>query len=296
MKSLILLSICAALFTMTAHSQVLKTSRTDVAISHDDNNEVSAKITQSALPPLTAVSALKFSGLSMVNKVGRNLDVDTATVPEDIWETGGVYPGFPDTLGETIQCFSASASDTAAGTGARTITLVGLDADYAVQSESFTLNGTTPVTGTKIFVRAHTARVTSAGSGAVNAGIITCRHSTTTANVFLTIPLGFNQSNCSAYTIPAGYVGYIVKMHGQVRGGSTGAVDGSLWVRNFGEVFRGRRPFVISNASDYVMEIPGALTLPQKSDVIVRASLATSNNLEVVFGYDLLLIKNGIIP
>jgi hypothetical protein len=43
---------------------------------------------------------------------------------------------------------SSSASDTSAGTGARTVLITGLNANYAVISESVTMNGQTAVTTT----------------------------------------------------------------------------------------------------------------------------------------------------
>lgn len=78
-----------------------------------------------------------FRGISIVNISGLNSDVDFGSVPEDIWEGGGVYTGFPSSA-ETIEVFSGSANDSSAGTGARTALLLGLDTNYNEISETIT--------------------------------------------------------------------------------------------------------------------------------------------------------------
>lgn len=240
----------------------------------------------------TGIAGGLFTGYSIVNKFGTNSDIDTGTVPEDIWEVGGTYTGFPDGSPETIQVFSDSANDAAAGTGARTVTLIGLNGDWSVLSETVTLNGVTPVATVGQFRRVHTAQVVTAGSGGVNAGTITFRHSTTTANVFLSIVPGRNQSNCSAYTVPAGFTAYMRRMQGNIRGNTTAAVDGYIWTRSFGGVFRSRRPFTMTNTTPLKDDIYGGLVFTEKADIVLRINLATANNTPVSGGYDLLLVKN----
>lgn len=237
------------------------------------------------------LAASRAQGMSIVNKFGRNSDVDSGTVPEDIWEGGGVYTGWA-AAAETLQVFSSSAADTSAGTGARTLRIMGLDANYAVQNETVTLNGTTPVTTTGTFIRVHSASVQTAGSGGVNAGILTVRQSTTTTNIFLALEVGLNQSNSSAYTIPAGQTGYMRKIHGAIRGSTASALDGGIWTRSFGGVFRQRRPFVISHGTQFIDEIYGGLVFTEKSDIILRISSSSGSNLDVVAGYDLILVDN----
>lgn len=237
------------------------------------------------------VAASRAQGMSIVNKFGRNTDVDSGTVPEDIWEGGGVYTGWA-TAAETLQVFSSSAADASAGTGARTLRIMGLDANYVAQNETVTLNGTTPVTTTNTFIRVHSASVQSAGSGGVNAGTLTVRQSTTTTNIFLLLQIGVNQSNSSAYTIPAGQTGYMRKLHGSIRGGTSSALDAGIWTRSFGGVFRQRRPFVIAYGTQFIDEIYGGLVFTEKSDIILRITASNGNNLDVVGGYDLLLVDN----
>jgi hypothetical protein len=241
------------------------------------------------------IAAGRFTGYSVVNKYGTNSDIDTASVPEDVWEAGGVYTGFPSSA-ENIEILSSSAADASAGTGARTVRVMGLDADFNSLSETITLNGTTPAASVGQFIRVHTATVLSAGSGGVNAGTITVRQATTEANVFLNLNPGRNQSNCSAYTVPAGYTAYMRSLHMAIRGtaqaNTPAAIEGNIWTRAFGGVFRSRRPFVVSSNYRLYDAIYGGIPFTEKSDIVLRVTASSGDNVSVAGGYDLLLVKN----
>lgn len=67
---------------------------------------------------------------------------------------------------------SSSAADAAAGTGARTIDVYGLDKDFILLKETVTLNGQTKVTTVGSFRRVFEIVVATAGTGNANAGDI----------------------------------------------------------------------------------------------------------------------------
>ena len=66
------------------------------------------------------------SNMLPINKFGRNADIDVGT--EDIWGAGGTW--VEPTAATTVAVVSSSASDASAGTGARTITVNGLNGSY----------------------------------------------------------------------------------------------------------------------------------------------------------------------
>lgn len=264
----------------------LLTSNLNSTIQQDADAIVARTISEEV-----AIAQGLFQNYSIVNKFGYNSSISTGTTPEDIWEGGGVYTGFA-TDAETVQVLSSSAADAAAGTGARTIRVTGLDANYNVQQETITLNGTTPVNGLLNFIRVHTATIITAGSSGVNAGAITVRQTTTTANVFLSIVIGRNQSNCSAYTIPAGYTAYMRSLHIACGKPANVVLDGNIWTRNFGGVFRSRRPFFVSDNYRLSDAIYGGLVFTEKSDIVLRINTCSANNTAVNGGYDLILVKN----
>lgn len=235
----------------------------------------------------------KFAGYTVVNKFGRNPDVDAGSLPEDIWGGDGAYTGFPDSALETISVFSDSVDDAAAGTGARTIRITGLDSDYNVVTADVILNGTTPVATIQTFRRAHTAQVLTAGSAGVNAGTLTFRHTTTTANVFLMMSPGRNQTNNSAYTVPAGKTAFMRRLTSQIQGNVVAVIDAFIWTRAFGSVFRQRRPFTVSNNVIWVDEIYGGVPFTEKSDIVIRAAVSSASNVVMAAGYDLILVDNA---
>ena len=102
-----------------------------------------------------------------------------------------------------VDIISSSAADTAAGTGARTLRLVGLDASYKLQTEDIALNGQTAVTSVLSYLRLLGAENQTVGSGGVNAGDIhivktgtsawTAGVPNTVTSALLKIPIGFGR-------------------------------------------------------------------------------------------------------
>lgn len=89
-----------------------------------------------------------------------------------------------------------------ADTGARTVTVSGLDANWAEQEVTITMNGTTPTTVTaETFIRIHELEVATAGTSLTNEGVITASISGT--NIIRTYA-EHSTSESGRYTVPAG--------------------------------------------------------------------------------------------
>lgn len=254
----------------------------------------------SSVAPLPVCSAMaqvamgNVAGHKYVNVYGRNFDIDTASVPEDLWNGGGAYTGFPTTgSAETLSVVSSSASDAAAGTGARTVKITGLDSSYAEITETITLNGTTPVTTTATFWRVLTAEVLTAGSGNFNAGTITANHSTTTANIFFVMPIDRNRSNIAVYTVPVGYTAVLRDFGVWIRSANTAVyADGEIWVRKYGAAPQLRHPWTANNTTPMGLSFVGGIVLPEKTDIAIRVASASANNMDIVGAFDLELIAD----
>jgi len=100
---------------------------------------------------------------------GRNAAV--GTTPETIWESGAAYT-WPAAAAVLEITSSDNVADNAAGTGALTVTLEGLDANYLEITETVTMDGQTNADTTLAFLRVNRMFVATAGSGLTNAGDI----------------------------------------------------------------------------------------------------------------------------
>lgn len=223
-------------------------------------------------------------------KFGFNPDVDDSL--ETVWAEGGLYSYLSSA--SVLKVSSSSANDTSAGTGARTVQLFGLDADYNEINETVTLSGQTAVNTTNSFLRINRMVVRSAGSGGTNAGVIYAGTGTVTsgvpANKYATIAVGDNQTLMALWTVPAGYTAYLLQKDvtlATTQNNKYATVR--LMVRPDGEVFQTRDKHVLdNNVLHQKYDIP--LKLEEKTDIEVRcvgdssgADIAISASLDIVY-------------
>lgn len=232
------------------------------------------------------------NGRQLIQKFGRNPDVDTATVPEDVWHGGGVYTGFPSER-ELVEVVSSSAADALAGTGCQTVKIVGLDSNFDQQNEIVTLNGTTAVDSTKIYSRLNRAYCITAGSGTVNAGVITIRHTTTTANVFATIQVGIGQTEVACYTVPRGYTGVMLRGHYDMFDTVANRATVAFSVKFANGTTRIVREHSVSTEAPHDLHPIGGFIFPAKTDGCGRVMAVDNNNGSVNFSFDMVLVKTG---
>jgi hypothetical protein len=108
-------------------------------------------------------------GRTTWNKFGFNNDVD-AGAAEVVASFGGAFNIM--TTADTLDVVSTSANDAAAGTGAISILIDGIDENFLRQTEVVALNGVTPVTTINQWLGVNRAVVLSSGSSQYNEGDI----------------------------------------------------------------------------------------------------------------------------
>ncbi|MHB1097921.1 MAG: hypothetical protein ACYCZR_00070 [Burkholderiales bacterium] len=225
----------------------------------------------------------------MIDVVFRNPDVDTVTVPETVWPLGGLVA--LRATAAVVEVVSSDAADAAAGTGARTVRIDGLDADYVEVSETLTLNGTTPVVGAVEFLRINFATVITAGTGKVNAGNITLRDSGagTTRSY---IGAGRGRAEVGVFTVPAGHkvVATDWVVSSQLSTGQTGA-DFEFWatkngVRSISWALTG------TGVSSVYPTVPHPFE--EKTDIeVIVSRVAANDTLVTLHGRGLLIGPNA---
>jgi hypothetical protein len=228
---------------------------------------------------------------SLVTIAGYNSDVDTSW--ELITPVGNL--SFPAAaLQMTVS--SADADDTSAGTGARTVLITGLDANYAVISETLTMNGQTAVTTTNSFLRINAMLVTTAGTSLANEGIIYIGSGTVTsgvpATIYNVIAAGFNNATSSQYTIPAGYTGYLVvaRIGLAQDAGTTLITARTRFVGTNGIALTG--PVIVTNNGISTIDFPYPIAIAEKTRIQGEAIGGAVDNEAAGF-FELILIKNA---
>jgi hypothetical protein len=225
------------------------------------------------------------TGHISVNKFGRNPDIDIGT--EDIWGTGGTWVA--PTSATTVAVVSSSASDTSAGTGARTLTIEGLDGSYNQISETLTLNGTTPVNTANSYFIVHRILVATVGSGGINAGTITTAWTGGGTPTGPSITIGKGQTQFCIYQVPSGYTGYVRTFGGGVQGGTL--LDLELFIKPFGGAFNLKQSLPFTSSGNAIREFDYPLKVLEKG-IIKCVGTATANNTDVEAYFDLVIIAN----
>lgn len=226
-----------------------------------------------------------------IRKFGRNLDIDTGSLPETIWTGGGVYP-WPQDPEEPVwdlEIVSDSTSDREGASGGRLTELTGLDENWLEKKVEIFLNGTTPVALPGQWRRFHRARVLEAGSNGSNVGTITIREESTLVTYGEILP-DQGSTEMAIFTIPADKEGYFLEVRsGVVRSSGAPLATVSLFIRD-NRILRPAWALAseFSAGSTSAPAIPRYL--PPLTDIDARVSFVSDNNVSVTFEFDLFLV------
>ncbi|MCP3681211.1 MAG: hypothetical protein GY861_00840 [bacterium] len=230
-----------------------------------------------------------FPEYSVVEKFGENPDIDTGSVPEDIWSHGGVY-----TFSTIADIDSMSSSDV---DDDQTIYIQGLDENWELVTQTKALNGQTTVTLDTPLIRCF-RMWNSSGTDLegdvyiyINGASVTDGVPTVSSEVRAEITLGAGQTEMAIYTIPVGYNGYFYGGYVSLSRQGTFSADFTSRLRLFNGVFRvvSRIACVGQGNSSWVYKYPIPLALPEKTDILLRCEDVTDNNTGVSGGFTVLL-------
>jgi hypothetical protein len=224
----------------------------------------------------------KISGFSHIDKFGRNPSAAASTL-ETIWDATGLYVYL--TAAVSLNISSDDAADDSAGTGARTVEVVGLDSNFDDLTETVTLNGTADVATSASYLRVFRMIVRTAGSSGSNTGAITAnRAAVTHAQINATI----NQTLMAIYTVPANKTACIMS-----RTYSSGKNDDAEYhfvVRPENEVFQRKKDdHLFQQTVHIVHETP--IVVQEKSDIELQV-ISGVGSTELHGAFEILLSDN----
>lgn len=227
-------------------------------------------------------STMGFAQTQRFTMEGLNTSISATTA--DVWSAGGAI-SFPASATTTL-LVSSSANDTAAGTGARTVRVTGLDANFKPIVEIATLNGTSNVTLANSYLRINLVEVVTAGSGLSNAGTISIKQGST---VYRQIPIAANVSQAAVFTTSnINRAWQIRAVRCGIVNGVTGSATFIIWTRKSGGLWFRRWSTAIYGTSyaGQAINLSVPIDLSVGEDVRLEAT-TTAASTSVVGGIDI---------
>lgn len=243
--------------------------------------------------PGLAIAASLVRDVISVNKFGANRDIGTGDVPEAIWELGGVYPY--QSTAQSLEVLGGANDVLTTGTGAWTVEVQGLDANWTEQVATVSLNAANPIALSGTWLRVFRAKVVTAGSTHANVDNIIVRIAgggTTLAQIMATL----GQTTMALYTVLAGKTAYLSKFDVSVLFGTGGGAQGDV-------ALFARDNAIVDAAFQIKIELGGKsgeagrtfttpLRFTEKTDIEARVLDVSSNGASVTAEFDLVLLDN----
>jgi len=238
--------------------------------------------------PLLVIADKQLRGASHINKFGHNTCIAGCT-QEDIWDNGSTYI-YP-TQARIHDLTSASCNDTACGTGARTIRVMGLDECYNEIEEDVTMAGTCASPTQKKYLRIYRMYVLTAGSNEGSVGKISATAQVDGTVSAVILEDNGNQTHMAIYTVPNGKTGYITQIYGSIGRKQSASYSLDLKIRPLGGVFNTN--FTIdgnsTGNSKVIYEPKPYIIVPAKSDIKISADSSLAG-ADMTAGFDVILL------
>lgn len=230
-------------------------------------------------------------GYTRVALLGHNPDIGSG-LAEDVWEGGGNYPLL--TAASQLEVVSTSAADTAAGTGARTVLVSGLDANWLPISETVTLNGTTPVTTVNSYLRVNLFTTVTSGSGKVNAGDLTLRV-VAAGSVQSVARAGYGFGRQAVYTVADNTSLFCGSFQFSVFTPNNTTFSAVFGIQQVSGVGNSRIPieFQVTSAVPYLHLTQFGLTFAARTSVILRVTTTGQASTNVTANAECMLVATG---
>lgn len=219
-----------------------------------------------------------------------------SALAEDVWE--GAAASYPWMLANTsLEAVSDNANDTAAGTGAQSLTASGIDiAGAVVSSGAVPLNGTTAVALPGNFYRINAASVgmlTPVSGKQTNLGTITIRDAGG-GTVRAVIPPRKRSAQQAVFTVPAGFMASVRQVDSMLlraSGGATRRADFSTWFRFPNSISGYPREFQCYDGQPTFIRAEAGIPLGPMTDFAVPCIFSSTNGIKVSANFEGILYK-----
>ena len=243
----------------------------------------------------------KIPGWFGVHKFGKNPDLGASST-EDIWAVGGTIVFSSQPVRVRVAA-GGNAQDDPLGSGAGTLTIAGLDANWDLYSENIVTSGTAagPLS-TGHFMRVYRMFVATTGATASytspggNIGAISVQ--TSSGSPVISIIAARGQSQTTLYTTPRGYTCFLLRVSGSV--GSTKAADVLLYRRpaawDTSGALAGSKRLIWTDDSvvgqyEQVFSMP--VQIDEMTDIWGSATTGSGASASVTMDYDLACRSNA---
>lgn len=234
------------------------------------------------------------TGWNRVTALGHLPAVDSATVPEDVWTLGGVYPWLEAETAVKIR--SSSAADAPGGAGCQSVRANILQFSTCTDiSRTVTLNGTTDVLLPDPIGACNGLLGLLPGIAnafCTNVGDITLRRQSDDA-VLAIIPAGKGISQQSQFTVPASRTLIILGLEAALTalsGTGDRIVDIDTFFQAPGQIYRLPRRILTTDKGPTNLEPRTCVIVPEKNRFQLRCTAVSSvSNTSVNGAYEALL-------
>lgn len=248
----------------------------------------------------TEVAKGSIPGHSTINKYGR-APTSTINVESSVSDLGLMQ--FPAAASAMRVKAGGNAADTAAGAGAREITIYGLDETGAYAEEAVATAGASASAATTItFLRIFRARVTSAGTYAttsiatvgVNQAAVTIEDSGSAAD-YVRIPAFEGTTEYAGYHVALGTTAYMIDTHINVDAAKSS--DVVLYQRR--DILDSTAPMQSRRVVNYIDGVAGNVSVDYKGPVSFPALtdiwfnfIPSANGTECSVNFELLIVED----
>jgi len=228
----------------------------------------------SSQPYTYGIAENSIAGHTALLKFGTRTAV-AANTQSVVWEgTNPLYTYL--TVAQQLKVVSASAQDGVGGTGIRTLTIVGLDANFDEVTEVVTMNGLTQVTTANSYIRIFRAYGSTSGTSLTNVGDINIYDNAGTLQL-LRIVAGDGQTLMTIFTIPRNKTAYLIQLSTSNDSGKGARISLFTRLNDGGTLYPWQikyRAYIIGGDNEFHFNIP--FKIAAKTDIEIRVTTPAS--------------------